>query len=107
VEPHRSRRVGNGGGQVVHVGVLAGARRCTREAFDDGGPITPPSQRSLLDYKVLWVRGFFNLFSGSNLFHHTNLRPSFLVGKDTSWLGMLGLRCLVHGTQGQRDVQCV
>jgi hypothetical protein len=42
MEPHQSRRVGNGGGQVVHGGVPAGARRCMREAFDDGGPITPP-----------------------------------------------------------------
>jgi hypothetical protein len=49
----------------------------------------------------------FNLFSGSNLFHHTNLRPAFLVGKDTSWPEMLRLRCLVHGTQGQGDVRCV
>jgi hypothetical protein len=34
--------MGNGGGQVVHGGVPAGARRYTREAFDDGGPFTLP-----------------------------------------------------------------
>jgi hypothetical protein len=71
------------------------------------GPSHHQGQRSLPEYKALWVRGFFNLFSGLNLFHHTNLRPAFLVGKDTSWPGMLGLRCLVHGTQGQGDVRCV